>query len=540
MSEPRLVVVLSPHQNVFFPELVEVLVDELRSAGSDVVVTTEPGDHEVEPDDVFVLVPPHEYVALEGTSFVDDPVVAARTVGVSAEQPHQGFFRRNAEHGARLGAVLDFSPLAVEAYRRLGIDAAHLPFGYTARWDRYRPGHVSPGPPRVLYLGNKRPRRLSLLAAAADVLAREEARLVISDNDVPNLTTGPSFVAGEDKRDLLASTRLLVNIHQGDEPYFEWLRFAEAAHCGTPVLSERSDHTDPFVAGVHFAEFVDDGLSAAITAVIDDEQRLAELADAAYQRLRERPLAEAVDVLVGVARRLLAAPPPTSLPARTRTSPLGAERLQELPDAAGRTRLGRPRRLPGRRSRRIALISSEPRDLVAALEASSQQGVGSVVAIDPAQLDARTARRVDGDLVIVAPPGTSPRTAAFDRLLGALAERERASCWSAIVDGLDADGAPTLEGIWSWAPWRLRGGQHLGRLVVVRADVVRAAAPWFDDPELRDHPHFLLQSWIATHGGTGGHLATPVASVRGAALDPAQRVPDPVVDRLLTVLAAGT
>ena len=539
VSEPRLVVVLSPHQNVFFPELVEVLVDELGGAGVDVVVTTEPGDHEVGPDDVFVLVPPHEYVALEGPSFVDDPAVAARTIGVSAEQPHQWFFGRNAELGARLGAVLDFSPLAVEAYRRLGVDADHLPFGYTARWDRHRPGHVSSGPPRLLYLGNKRPRRLSRLAGAAGVLARDDARLVISDNDVPNLATGPSFVAGEDKRDLLASTRLLVNIHQGDEPYFEWLRFAEAAHCGTPVLSERSLRTDPFVAGVHFAEFADDGLSAAITALIDDDDRLAALADAAYERLRERPLADAVDVLVGAARNLLLAPPPVSLPARTRATPLGVERLQELPAATG-TALGRPRRLPGRRSHRITVVSSESQDLVAALDASSTAGAASVAVIDPKDLDARAARRMAGELVIVAPPGTCPRGVAFERFLDGAMGGQPASCWSAIVDGLDVDGEPTLEGIWPWEPWRLRAGYHLGRLVVVRADVVRAAAPWFDDPDLRSHPHFLLQSWIATHGGTGGHLATPVACVRGTPLDPAQRVPDRIVERLLAVLAART
>jgi hypothetical protein len=205
--------------------------------------------------------------------------------------------------------------------------------------------------------------------------------------------------------------------------------------------------------------------------------------------------------------------------------------------------------LPGRRSRRITVISSEPLDLLAALEASSHRGAGPVCVFDPAQVDARTARRTDGDLVIIAPPGTSPRGAAFERLLDAVPARsgphpdgsaERVSCCSAVVDGLDADGAPTLEGIWPWAPWRLRGGQHLGRLVVVRAGVVRAAARWFDDPDLRAHPHFLLQSWVAAHGGTGGHLATPVASVRGAALDPAQRVPGRVVERLLAVLTAGT
>ena len=538
VSEPRLVMVLSPYQNVFFHEIAEVIVDELTGAGVEVATTTEPGAHGVRPDDVFVLMPPHEYVAIEGSAFVDDPIVAARTIGISAEQPHQGFFTRNAEIGSRLGAVLDFSRLSVDAYHGLGMRATHLPFGYTARWDRYRPGHLSPGPPRVLYLGNKRPRRLGRLAEAAHVLAREHAQLLISDNESPNLATGPSFVAGDDKRDLLAGARLLVNIHQGDEPYFEWLRIAEAAHCGTPVLSERSVHTDPFVPGVHFAEFDDHGLAHAIELLIDDDRRLAELGAAAYERLRQRPLSASVDILVDAARSLLAAAPPASLPGRTRTSPLGVERLVELPHVAGRGHrpLSRWRRT---RPASVTVIATDAGDLVSALTAWSPRSA-DITVHDPAAVDAALARRIDSELVLIAPSGTTPRGAAFERLLDAVstggAGAGPVTCWSAIVDGSDADGMPTLEGIWPWQPWRLRRGQHLGRLVVAPAGVVRAAAPWFEHPELRLHPHLVVQAWVATHGGVGGHVSTPVATVGGSSLDPTQCVPDAVLHQLLALV----
>ena len=154
MSDLRIVFVLSPYQNAFFFELADALIEALRTSGVDAIATTEAGAHHVGERDVFVLLPPHEYVALEGSSFVDDPVAAARTVGFTAEQPHQSFFERNASIGARLGGVLDFSPLAVAGYRRLGVEAEHLPFGYVPSWDA-----------RALHPRSKPPHRRSSTSA---------------------------------------------------------------------------------------------------------------------------------------------------------------------------------------------------------------------------------------------------------------------------------------------------------------------------------------------------------------------------------------
>ena len=95
MTAPSFVLVLSPHQNAFFTELADVLVHELAGLGAAAQIVTEPHTHTPTDRDVYVLLPPHEFVALEGTAWLDDPVLCARTIGLSAEQPHQGFFDRN-------------------------------------------------------------------------------------------------------------------------------------------------------------------------------------------------------------------------------------------------------------------------------------------------------------------------------------------------------------------------------------------------------------------------------------------------------------
>ena len=63
---PRINVLLSPHQNAFFAELADVVVAELSAMGIESRIIDEP--QLVTPDrrDVFVLLPPHEWITIEG------------------------------------------------------------------------------------------------------------------------------------------------------------------------------------------------------------------------------------------------------------------------------------------------------------------------------------------------------------------------------------------------------------------------------------------------------------------------------------------
>ena len=484
----RIVFVMSPYQNAFFGELADALGQALDDIGVDRCLTTSPGDHVVREHDVFVLLPPHEYAALEGDSFIADKAVAQRTIGVSAEQPHQSFFGRNAEAGARLGAVLDFSQRAVAAYQRLGVDARHLSFGYVPSWDRVA---GSTGPRTIetpaLYFGNNRARRLPALAMAADQLSAARARLVVSDPSEPNRVGDVSFFTGEAKRSLLASTGLVVNIHQSEEPYFEWLRFAEAAHCGAPVLTETSTDTEPFEDGVHFISFKSGDLGTALIAALSDSEHLVEVAAAAYARLIESPLAESIIALVDAANELLVHPPPTSLPARIRTTPVGRNRRVEVQTQRP---IGRQRQLiPWRR------------------------------------------RSVSVGPMVVAPPGTSWRRPPAELI----EQAGGASFVSVMCSGVDAAGEPMLEGLWPWEPWRLLHGQHLGRVLVVDGDLVRAAEHWLGDPIFDDFPHVRIQTYAARHGIKGAHVACPDASL-AMPVDPTQGIDDVLAARCVDLV----
>ena len=302
MADLRLRIVQSRFQNAFFHELAKAIVDEVTRLGVECDII----DTQVEsgPEDVYLLLPTHEYTALEGTMWTEEPRFAGRTIGLTAEQPNSPFFDTNVRLSAHLAAVLDFSAHAVDAYRAQGVDAEHLPFGWTPTWDRFDPDQTYDRD--LLFLGCLSEKREKALAGLARVLWSRECRLVVSDNATPNYAAGSSFVTGDEKRALLAGSRVLLNIHQSEEPYFEWLRAAEAAHCGAVLVSETSLRTAPFEAGTHFGSAPVAGLALAIDDLLDDPDRLRSMRTEAYELIKANPFADGVAKLLDIAARVRA------------------------------------------------------------------------------------------------------------------------------------------------------------------------------------------------------------------------------------------
>src|SRR3954453_12446938 len=118
---PELAFVISPKQNHFFRELVAGIRHELDAQG------IRPSLHdrfpEPYPDRIYVLVPPHEYVALEGEDALPPDPLLARTIFICAEQPGTVHFDDNVELATRAGAVFDINPRSVTLFKRFGIQA---------------------------------------------------------------------------------------------------------------------------------------------------------------------------------------------------------------------------------------------------------------------------------------------------------------------------------------------------------------------------------------------------------------------------------
>lgn len=326
---PELAFVLAPQQNHFFVELVAALRDELDSLGMAASVH-EGAFPPPRPGLVYALVPPHEYFTLMDGRFGPPPEVLDRTIYVCAEQPDTSFFNENLYLAPHAGAVFDINGVAVREFERHGIRAEHLPLGWTPNWDRMaeRERDID-----VLFMGCASDRRLELLGRYAPQLRHRRCHYVISDNSRPNWQPSASFVTDDEKWDLLGRSKVLLNVHQGEVPYFEWLRVVQAMANGCAVVSEHSVDVAPLEPGTHFLSGAPESLGLLAEGLLIDDLRRHALATSAYRELRERlPLRTSAERLAEAVRRLAERPLPDGRHAFF---------LQPPPDPDPRARLDR-------------------------------------------------------------------------------------------------------------------------------------------------------------------------------------------------------
>jgi hypothetical protein len=298
--------VLAEGQNRFFVELIDAIRVELDDAGvpSSVHVGAFP---EHRPGIVTVLVPPHEYFAL--TEPDDRPTAEqlARTVMICAEQPGTWFFDRDVELGASAGAVLDIHSHSIRHFHTQGVKAEHFALGWTRAWCHAQ-GLESENEPAtardvdVLHLGINSARRGRVVSGYGRQLEPWRAHLQFGDDHRPLAGQAVNAVFDDRKWRLLARSRVLLNIHVDDRPYFEWLRIVQAICNGTYVVTEHSDGIEPLIAGEHLTVGSAESLGLLMQPLLEDESERLWRARAAYHFLkRELPLAASIERLVELA-----------------------------------------------------------------------------------------------------------------------------------------------------------------------------------------------------------------------------------------------
>jgi GT2 family glycosyltransferase len=297
----ELAFVMSPDQNWFFREFVAAIREELDRLGIASSLSIH-GFPEPLADRIYVLVPPHEYVALEGMEALPPDELLARSIFICAEQPGTVHFGVNADLASRAGATFDINRWGVELFQHVGVPAQHLQLGHTPRWDHFDPERERDID--VLFLGCNTLRRSQYLNSYGSILSRWNCHLQISDNSAPNTGSSPGFLA-EEKWDLLSRAKTLINLHQGEAPYFEWMRALDALHSGVVLVSEHSVGVAPLVPGTHLFTGRPESLALIADGLLRDEPRLERVRRDAYEFIRSSiPFAPSVEKLAEAANAL--------------------------------------------------------------------------------------------------------------------------------------------------------------------------------------------------------------------------------------------
>lgn len=325
----ELAFVLARRQNHFFVETVAAIRDELDQIG--VPSSVRVGSYPTERDDlVYVLVPPHEWFSLEGWRSPPTTNQLARTIFICAEQPGTAFFEEDVRLGAFAGGVFDINASSIWEFRRRGARGVRpLRLGWTRTW-AHAPlaadGMPDPDVERDidgLHLGIFSHRRAIALAAGARWFSEWRCHLVLGDHEGPNANEKANFATGDSKWDLLTRSRVLLNVHVSDRPYFEWMRVVQAISCGCAVVSEHSVGEDPLVPGEHFLAARPEALGLVAHGLLSNEELRSLISRRAYYFLRtELPFSASVADLVEKAGEIVAR--------RRREGPRKPQQLPEL------------------------------------------------------------------------------------------------------------------------------------------------------------------------------------------------------------------
>jgi hypothetical protein len=121
----------------------------------------------------------------------------------------------------------------------------------------------------------------------------------------PKPEAAPFFLLGDEKYELLRSSKTLLNLHRDGAEALEWPRVLEAICNGCVVVTERSIDMAPLVPGEHLVAGRAESLAALAQGLVERPDELSRLRLAAYDLVREElPMSIGARRLIEVAEGL--------------------------------------------------------------------------------------------------------------------------------------------------------------------------------------------------------------------------------------------
>jgi len=268
-------------------ELLTVVAHEVSELDADShvdeITVTEGPLPQVREDDVYVVVP-HEYFVVLPPDLLPGPDQLARTIGFCVEHPGNETFETTVLHARALAACVDINDDSTAELNSLGISAERFVLGYSDRWDRWG-GMETERPHDVVYLGTSDDRRSRLLALDSHALRDFNVLLAMPPHE-PMTKPRIDFFMGDAKLNLLAQSKVLLNLHRGNSRSLEWVRVLEAMCNGCVVVSENSPDFAPLRPREHLLLGRPRTLVHLARSVLEDPSRLIDIRMSCYETLR--------------------------------------------------------------------------------------------------------------------------------------------------------------------------------------------------------------------------------------------------------------
>jgi hypothetical protein len=291
----RIAVYASSLGNFFFRQIADRVAAGFRASGHRVYRLDQNCRR---PDDISLdfVTAPHEFFLLGAGPQWRRRIDLGRSIVFNTEQPGTTWYFRSLRDAAGAGTLVDLSPHSATLLPGLGFPCSgFLPLGPVAgaaleeleplrdRVDGLEDVPLQPSadgrpmtwaerPIDVLFLGTLTERRSKALAQLASTLANHRCFIHAPTGFGRPLRGAKGQIDETHSRWLASRAKILLNIHRGDFPYFEWHRVVMlGAEQGTIVISEPSLPVPGIQPDRHFLSSQVEGMPAVIERLLGGE-----------------------------------------------------------------------------------------------------------------------------------------------------------------------------------------------------------------------------------------------------------------------------
>ena len=272
-TDSSVAIYVSSHGNFFMREIADVLKAGFDDAGVRAIVL----DENAKPPAAthHVVVAPHEFFVLgEGKRWANDAFVRS-AIMLATEQVQSPWFARSLIFLLRAKAVADINEQNAALLRKGRVNAAAVQPGYSPSFlPLAAPAPALPDLPNLpnaerdfepsesfaerpldlLFLGSHTARRERLLDQMALRSTGLRTYIHLRHMDRPLQPATDPMASTAVTAALLMRSKVLLNIHRDDDPYFEWWRLMQAFWLKTVVVTEPCFPHSLYKPGRHFFE----------------------------------------------------------------------------------------------------------------------------------------------------------------------------------------------------------------------------------------------------------------------------------------------
>ena len=277
--------------NLFIREIAELLCAGFGATGCEAQLFVDqiPAE-ETEEGKIQIVVTPHEFFNLFLAYQLPWEKIQRLTNHLfllGTEQPESEWFYSNLVMAPHARAMLDVHLSGVAGYRANGVRCFHLPLGYHPLLEQRDPSANSERDVDVCVLAAMTDRREEFIAANADWFAARNCHLRLVPLGFAKTETTRSYLAATRRNALLQRTKILLNIHYSELPYFEWHRALIGLANRCCMITESCEGFGPLIPGKHLIMAKADHLITCCEYYLEHEDEREAIAGAAYDFVRE-------------------------------------------------------------------------------------------------------------------------------------------------------------------------------------------------------------------------------------------------------------